>query len=165
MSRRRRAGLLAAAALAVTLPLAGCSNPFGAFNDAVRDDTGEIAEGGQVDIFTIQVGDCLAVVPEGETSSVGAVPCAEEHDGEVFHDFSLPAGDFPGDEAVTDASLEGCDAAFGQFVGVSWDESTLDYSYYAPTEETWTELDDRLVSCVIVDPAGPVTGTLKGAAR
>ncbi len=166
MSRRHLAA--AALVLSAALALTGCSAITaitGLFGGATRDDSGVITEGGDVDIFTIAVGDCLGQAPDGEVSSVAAVPCAEEHDGEVFHDFTLPDGDFPGEEAMESAAFDGCDAQFAPFVGASYEESTLDYMYYAPTEDSWNTYSDRVISCVLVDPAGPVTGSLQGAGR
>lgn len=163
--RTSTAGALAALVLVASLTLSGCGAISGFFGGAVRDDeTGEISEGGEIDVFSIAVGDCLASAPDGEVQSVQVVPCSDEHEGEVFHDFELPDGDFPGDEAIETAAYEGCDPAFEEFVGLTYDESTLDYSYYAPTTESWAE-GDRLISCIISDPAGTVTGSLSGAAR
>lgn len=163
MSRRSLA--LGALVLTAGLTLTGCSAITGLFGGATRDDSGEITEGGDVDVFTIAIGDCLGQAPDGEVSTVAAVPCSEEHDGEVFHDFTLPEGEFPGDEAIEASAYEGCEPAFATFVGVSYEESALDYVFYSPTEASWNEVDDRVISCVVVDPAGAVTGTLQGAAR
>lgn len=172
MNRRLAAVALVALALCGTLSLSGCSvanlisTIAGGDKEPPRDDdTGEITEEGDLDVFSIAVGDCLGETPEGEVESVTAVPCSESHDGEVFYDFSLPDGEFPGDDALVDAVYAGCDPAFETFVGLPYDESSLDYTYYAPTAESWAQLNDRLVSCVITDPNGPVTGSLQGAGR
>jgi hypothetical protein len=84
----------------------------------------------------------------------------------VYSEVTLDAGDYPGDDVVSQKAEEGCSAAFEPFVGLSYDASTLDYTYYTPTETTWTQIDDRLVSCLIADTQNDaVTGTLKGSAR
>lgn len=165
MSRRLFAAG-AALALIAAVSLTGCASITGLFGGAVRDDeTGQISEGGEVDVLTLAVGDCLVGVEEGLQTSVDAVPCAEEHDLEAFHDFALPAGDFPGEDAVDEAAGDGCHAAFEEFIGVSYDESVLIYTYFYPSEESWTEADDRLITCLVGDESGPVTGTLAGAQR
>ena len=50
---------------------------------------------------------------------------------------------------------------FEQFVGEAYLDSRFDFSYYYPTEASWSR-GDREVLCVIYDPAGPVTGSLEG---
>ena len=166
-ARRPLARLLAAAAaLAVTLPLTGCSTLGGLLPapQPERDETTqEIVEAGQADVFALRVGDCMDT-PEGEVvSEVPVVPCTEPHDDEVYFDFQLADGEFPGDDAVTEQSDAGCLEQFQPFVGLAYDSSTLDFYSYRPTAESWAE-GDRVVSCVVWDPAGPVTGTLQGAA-
>jgi hypothetical protein len=91
------------------------------------------------------------------------VPCGEPHDDEVYFDFLLDDGEYPGDDAVLEASDSGCLAQFDAFAGIAYDASTLDFYAYRPSEESWSN-GDRTVSCVIWDPAGRVTGSLAGAA-
>jgi hypothetical protein len=114
----------------------------------------------------VSVGDCLSeAASEGEVSAVPIVPCSEPHDAEIYHDFQLEGTDYPGDEQVTTLADEGCFAAFEDFVGVPYDASTLEMTYYPPTEGSWNEVDDRLISCLILDPEGQTTDSLEGAER
>ncbi|BDI22593.1 DUF4190 domain-containing protein [Herbiconiux sp. L3-i23] len=145
-------------------------------NDPTRDSLGappsqEDIFGGDsddapesVDVFTLQIGDCLNEASADVVSSVEAVDCAAPHDYEVFTEFQVPGDAFPGIDEVDLAASDGCYAAFPAFVGLSYEESTLDYSYFAPTEESWAG-GDRLVSCLIIDPAAQTVGTLAGAGR
>ncbi len=48
---------------------------------------------------------------------------------------------------------------------MAYEESTLDFFYYVPTQESWTLAIDRTVDCLLFDPAGPATGSPKGAQR
>jgi Septum formation len=155
------------ALLLVGLTLTGCSVLQDLVQpEPVRDETGEVVEGGQSDVFTVSVGDCLSeAASDGEVSDVPIVPCSEPHDAEIYHDFELDGTEFPGDEEVTRLADEGCLGAFEDFVGVPFDSSTLEITYYTPTEGSWNEVDDRLVSCMIMDPAGPTTDSLEGAGR
>jgi hypothetical protein len=147
---------------------AACSNE----PEATRDDTGAVATEGAVDAFDIKVGDCFNE-PEGGASeeeqqqiaSISAVPCDQPHDGEVYHDFELPDGDYPGNDAVLEASAEECVGAFEGFVGTAYEESALDIYPITPTQESWDQADDRAVSCVVFDPQGQATGSLAGAGR
>lgn len=167
--RNRRALALAGAALALTIALSGCSaiNSIlgGGSADADRDEeSGQVTESANIDVFALKVGDCKMASATGEIQDVDVVPCEEPHDEEVYHEFPMEDGEFS--EEAVDAATEGCIGdAYTTFVGVAWDASALDVYPITPTKRTWDELDDRIIQCVISDPAGPVTGSLAGAAR
>jgi hypothetical protein len=162
----RRLGALAGAVLVASLLLTGCSALESLFPaGAERDDTGEITDTGELDVFTIAVGDCLADAPEGEVTSVVAIPCDEAHAYEAYHEFELAGDEYPGAEVVDEEAWTGCDAAFTEFVGLTYDESVLLVTYYTPTEESWNAQGDRIVTCVIGEEAGDTTGSLAGAGR
>ncbi len=170
----KKFALRASAAVAVTVAgvaLTGCSLlgniVGGGGQEPQRDDDGTVTEGTESgDVFAIQVGDCLNDINvEGEVSEVPITPCDEPHDSEVFHEFELPAGDFPGNEAVNTAAEEGCAGdAFTEFVGVPYESSELYVSFYTPLESGWAS-GDRVVSCTVYDDAGKTTGTLEGSNR
>jgi hypothetical protein len=166
LSRQTRAiatlvvGVLAAVSLAGCTGLADILAP-----EPVRNDTGEVVQGGQSDAFSVGVGDCLGDAAAGQVSDVQVVPCGEPHDAEVFADFQLDGAEYPGAEEVTRLADEGCLSAFEDYVGLPYQRSALEITYFAPTESSWNDLGDRLVSCLLHDPAGPVSGSLKGAAR
>lgn len=162
--------LVALAAVAVAIPLSGCSMVRdlvgGPAPQPERDETTqEIVEEGDADVFALQVGDCMNEVTEELVSEVPVVPCDQPHDEEVFFDLSLEGDEYPGDDDVQTQADEACLAQFEPFVGLAYDTSTLDMYAYRPSQESWESLDDRVVSCVIYDPAGQVTGTLAGTAR
>jgi hypothetical protein len=158
------AGLAVAAALA----LSGCSVIEGVLPKPAetRDpQSGEIVGGGSTDVFTLQVGDCLNNdTLADEITEVPTVPCSTAHQYEVYADFELDGDRWPGDEEVTEQADAGCMARFESFVGVPFEESSLDFSFYWPTEESWIQQDDRLVSCLIYDTTD-ATGSLGGSAR
>ncbi len=132
---------------------------------ATRDaDSGQVTGGGQIDVFTLSVGDCLNDQSSDEVTDVPVVPCEEPHDYEVYYDFALPDGEFVEDD-VTAAADEGCYGEFATFVGLSYEESLLDFTYFTPTQQSWDEGNDRIVSCMIGDPAARTTGSLAGVAR
>lgn len=161
---------VAVAAIAVALPLTGCSIVGdllgGPAPQPQRDETTqEIVEEGDADVFAIRVGDCLNEATAETVSEVPVVPCDTAHDEEVFSEITLTGTEFPGDDAVQTQADEGCYAQFAEFVGLAYEESALEFYAYRPTEDSWTQLDDRIVSCIVYDPAGQTTGTLAGAAR
>ncbi|QNG17518.1 hypothetical protein G4H71_07000 [Rhodococcus triatomae] len=132
--------------------------------------TSTTVEPEEVDVFDLKVGTCLVddlgLGDESVTVQGGqqTVPCSEPHTFEVYAEHTMSGSVFPGeDETVDEASVE-CSDAFGSFVGISYDDSTLDLFYLYPTEDSWED-GDRIVSCLITDPAGPTSGSLRGAAR
>ncbi|AXH35746.1 hypothetical protein DVJ78_10335 [Humibacter sp. BT305] len=133
---------------------------------AVDSTTGAQIDQQDIDVFTLEVGDCLNdSTAAGEVSKLPVVDCAEEHDSEVYYEFDLPdAETFPA-ATIDDDAAAGCEKEFESFVGIPYEESTLTYGTYQPTAQSWTSARDRAVSCVIADPNGKVKGTLKGAAR
>lgn len=167
--RTRRALMLAGAALALSVALSGCSainDILGSgAGDADRDEeTGQVTESDNIDVFALKVGDCKMASATGEIQDVDVVPCTESHDEEVYYEFKMDDGDFS-EEAVDAASQECIGAGFTDFIGVAYDDSTLEVYPITPTKRTWEELDDRVIQCVVSDPAGPVEASLKGAAR
>ncbi len=50
------------------------------------------------------------------------------------------------------------------FVGFDYQDSIYDYLGYKPTSESWST-GDRVVDCVIGDPAGKTVGSLAGIGR
>lgn len=149
--------------LAVTL--SGCSVIESIFPaQAERDaDTNEVQSAGEADVFTMAIGDCLNDQDADEVESVPAVPCSEPHDFETYYAFDLVGDEYLGEEEILAQADQGCYDAFPAFVGISYEESVLDFSYFYPTEESWASAD-REIMCIIYD-ATPNTGTLAGAAR
>ncbi|MBF4573847.1 septum formation family protein [Herbiconiux sp. VKM Ac-1786] len=158
--------LAAAAVLIAGLSLSGCTALFPSSAPPATDSsTGEEIEQTDTDVFALSVGECLNDTDGTEVSEVPLVDCADEHDFEVYSDFELTGDEFPGTDAINTEADAKCLTEFESFVGISYDDSTLGYTYFTPTEGSWTDGDDRLVSCLIGDPNGKVTGTLKGAAK
>jgi hypothetical protein len=163
----RPGALLIAAVLSVgALTLSGCSAITDLFpKEAARDaETQEISEAGQADVFTLAIGDCFNDADAEEIDSVDAIPCTEAHDYEAYHAFDVSAEEaFPGDEAITAAAEAGCLAEFPNFVGLSYEESTLDFNYLSPTEGSW-ESGDHEILCIVIAQE-KTTGSLAGVAR
>ena len=77
----------------------------------------------------------------------------------LMTDASLP--DQTGIETVVQ---DQCLPAFQAFVGLAYQDSVLEVSYLAPTQDSW-DAGDRELLCLIYDPSGDVTGSLAGANR
>ncbi|WP_166404600.1 septum formation family protein [Labedella endophytica] len=166
MSRRsviRRLALGAAAATSVVALLTGCSAINGLMGGETRDESGEIVEGGDTDIFAIAEGDCISdeATVDGEVSDVPTVPCDDPHTWEVFKNVTMTDDEYPGLTAAQDFAEGECLAEFEAFAGIAYEESVHELNYYTPTEESWA-MDDRTINCLI-GGVQETTGTLRGA--
>ena len=151
-------GGLTVAALALT----GCSNSA---PEAQRDESsGEITASAEANVFSIKVGDCLDLASAGladEVSSLPTVPCTDEHDSEVYAETTLADGDYPTD--IDDQAAEFCYNEFEPFVGLAYEESSLDAQPMTPTQDGWENGNDRVIQCILMSPEA-VTGSLAGSA-
>ena len=161
-----RSTLIAASSAALlVVSLAGCS--------MIGDTVGQVVDvDGDTSAFDVKVGDCIndaeATAAE-EVSNVTVVECTEPHDYEAYEALDLPDGEYPGADAVDTSAGETCTAAFDGFAGIAYDDSQLDFTYFAPTSASWDE-GDREILCLIVDldETGELkqsTVSLEGAGR
>lgn len=161
---RNRVGLLRRVVSIGVFAVVAGSAAYGYFTSADRDETGAVVDGGAVAADELAVGDCINEPDGVEFTSISAVACSEAHDYEAFHEFEASGGDaYPGDAAM-DVEAEKCLEAFGSYVGVAYEVSSLDYLIFAPVAQAW-EMGDRTVSCVLFDPAAALTGSARGIAR
>jgi hypothetical protein len=126
---------------------------FSSLNDADRDGSGELVSAGDLDVMTLQVGDCFDDPEELDevVFDVAAVPCSEAHDNEVYSlvPVTILGTAFPGDSALQDFSYEACvGEPFSQYVGSNYLDSALEVFTFTPTEESW-DTGDRDVVCVL----------------
>lgn len=139
--------------------LAACG---GGDDETVRDEFGNVIEGGEINVFSLNVGDCFTNLPVGEVSSIEAVPCGEDHLFEIYHlfDVDLPAFD---SAAIDTAAADGCLAAFEGYMGVPFETSYYTFDGLQPSAGSW-EAGDREVVCLTTPKNGTTTaGTAKGA--
>lgn len=132
-----------------------------------RDATGSIIESGNASVFDLRTGDCFDDDPDGATQveEVPVVPCAEPHDNEVFSSFQSTLAVYPGREEMLDAAAADCYDRFSGFVGMSYEDSELDFFPITPTEGSWGE-GDREVLCVLYAmDLSKLTGTMRGSGR
>jgi hypothetical protein len=101
-------------------------------------------------------GDCMA-------DSGLAVDCSIEHYAEMYFETELDGDAFPGTDIVDEQAYTLCLDAYAEFVGLEWDASSLDFVYFAPPDEASWDGGYRLVSCAVIDPAGPLTGSVQGS--
>lgn len=164
-TRRRRLpvpiGLLVIAGFVIV------SGVYSWLNDAGRSSTGEIDRAGQLQVGDLRVGDCFDLAnPDAEqVDQVTARPCAEAHGYELVFADTMPAGEYPTDAEFQAYVEQFCNPAFGAYVGLDYNLSSLELSWFYPTSAGWTH-GDRKVQCAIFDPQqDQVSGSLRAAAR
>lgn len=91
-------------------------------------------------------GDCFDEPATELVDDLHLVPCAEPHDNEVFFTFLLDGGTLPSESEIGDTAFDTCVPALESYAATQWDESSLDFSYYSPTRQSWSR-GDRLVIC------------------
>lgn len=141
---------------------------FTSFDDASRDGGGEIVGGGDLDVMTMQTGDCFNDPDEleGVVYDVAAVPCTEPHDNEVFavHSVGSSFGDeFPGQSALEQHSFETCVGSFAGYVGVDYAVSSLGVFTFTPTAESWNEGDREFVCALYSLDFAKLEGSARGS--
>lgn len=124
--------------------------------------------GESIDAFVIQAGNCITLPSESIVETLEAVPCGQPHDAEVYalFDTTNVNSSWPGVGTVIEAAVDGCLAQFQPFVGVAYAVSELEVYYLHPTEQSWTELGDREIVCLITALDGsPLIGSMEGSGR
>ena len=123
-------------------------------------------------IDKVDVGACLDNVPQVEQRSVAVivVPCEDPHSFEVYdqqeyfsEESTAPGVDFPGDTVVSNVAETQCITEFEEFIGVQWEASEYDVQVWWPSETSWIDDDDRLVTCAVYRLNGePSKGSARG---
>ena len=136
-----------------------------AYDQTTRDDNGSIIKEGELGVFSFKNGDCIKDVKEGASlDQATGVPCSESHQMEVYAETFIEDSS---ETRPTDFDKQGeeyCYQEFSRFVGISYEDSKLDFTYLTPSDDSWKE-GDREITCLIKDPAGDVEGSLEGSQR
>jgi hypothetical protein len=128
------------------------------------EETDEVTEAGDADVFDMAVGDCLTDSTSGAVTEVPVVPCDEPHASEIFYSHIIDGETLPDTAAMETIVTDQCLGNFETFVGLPYDQSALTVTWLEPTSGSW-DAGDRELLCIVADPAGGVTGSLAGAAR
>jgi hypothetical protein len=146
--------------------LTACSDDPGFEDTTERDESGEIAEAGDIGVMRLQLGDCLVLPdsmipgPQGSLAErsvqteLQGVPCSASHNGEIvmideafFEDYS--DGGFPGFEQLeTVESYEACVTGLDAYTGTVYEETNFDILPLFPDESSWESMDDRELVCI-----------------
>lgn len=144
-AKKRRSGLYALVVLVVLIVLIVGGLAF--FRDRI---SGGVTE--------LQVGDCIDE-PTSSAASITDVqhqPCSAPHDGEVFADLTYPGADGAPYPTLTstfdDFVSTNCLPLAEAYTGRTEEEigaAGLGYAYFYPTSDSWTQNNDRGVTCYI----------------
>ncbi|MEU9788920.1 DUF4190 domain-containing protein [Streptomyces phaeochromogenes] len=151
---------IGAAILALALATGGAAEFWDGFQEGAR----EASENGAT--FSVDEGECFDTPGgslEGMAYDVDTVSCDEEHDGEVFANFRMASGSYPGDSAITEAADDKCYTLQYAYAMDTWAiPENVDIYYFTPTRDSWS-LGDREISCLFgnVDEKGGLTGSLR----
>lgn len=139
------------------------------------DPTGEPTQSTEPELIAgpdLDVGACIADPyesaeqnPDGSYLVEGytVVPCNESHYGEVFMQTASRASTYDVDGIIVE-SEQLCYTGYASYVGRSYQESELFMEPFVPTADAWAE-GVRDVTCVVVDPSGPLTTSVRGSGR
>ena len=126
-----------------------------------------------VDFNSLTVGTCLfrgaQRSDDPEDRPVYVTDCATPHQGEVFHELTFespPGATYPGDASVSALADQICVDAFAGYVGIDFASSRLNFLYFYPSAETWSD-GDRDVTCILYgsDPEELLRGSVAGTAQ
>lgn len=122
------------------------------------------------DVNQLQVGDCIDEPSNASSiTDVQHQPCTQPHDGEVFANLTYP-GDNSAPYPVLTTSFDdfvstNCLPLAEQYTGRTQAEigaAGYSYAYFYPTSSSWTENNDRGVTCYIEKSDGTkMTGSLR----
>ena len=179
VATRGRAG---AALMAAMVCLAGCGgHQAGALKKNPQKKN--------VAVFDLRPGQCLVppkANPNLQVASITVVSCREPHTEEVYcvlpYSATLPDKappcpaepprligsanqDYPGTQALEGFANAVCLDEFQPYVGTTYQESALYYTYLYPSPRSWDAASrrDRMVACILVSPRLALTRSAKGS--
>lgn len=165
--RRARAGLLQLGVVATLLLVSGCSWVSGLFGSSTPTETTT-----PVSVFEVAIGQCFnppTGPPKVELSDLTSVACSAPHTQESYAHptYAAPAGGddsiYPGDAALVAFAKGSCGQAFEAYVGVSYQDSSLFFTYLLPSARSWEQGKDRTVLCFVMTTGQALTATVKGS--
>ncbi len=108
------------------------------------------------------IGECFQFGPN-EDSDVTSVDCNQPHDGEYFHIFDFAGTNIPSDDEFDEESDEICGLIFEHYVGKPVADSTLDYDWILPSQETWAKGDHSVQCYVLAKDDRKLTGSARNS--
>ncbi len=137
------------------------------------------AEADDMSVFSVEPGQCFEAPtePEAQVSEVQRLDCTDPHDQEAYavvpyqalgdaaeEEATTPGDTFPGDDALTQFAQGACAEKFGSYVGISYLDSSLFFTYLLPSPRSWQD-EDRSVVCFVSSPGERLTDSVKGSKK
>lgn len=138
--------------------LTGCA-------EGVRTPSGSPTAPATIGAFDLRVGDCTGPLPTGSITTLTLIPCAQAHNWEAFHPGTLTDKTYPGQAKIYEDGTKLCAAAFTTFVGRKPEKSSLKFTFFYPTQDTWENTGDRAVLCIVGSPEGGLVGSAKDSKK
>lgn len=107
---------------------------------------------GLTTFYGLEAGDCLDDISNADFLQLA--PCALPHSVEVFEILEMDPGPFPGEAKIENLAINHCFERYDATYQNSASITDTPFDYVAPTERTWTSLDDRAVVCLAYVDAG-----------
>lgn len=161
-----RRTLVAASLGCCLLWVTGCSWVSGVFGH-------DKDKGNTVSVFSVTVGQCFNPPADVKTelSELTAIPCTDAHSQEAYAslEYKPPSGEdastYPGEAALTTFAQGACADAFTDYVGISYLDSSLYFTYLLPSARSWEQGKDHSVLCFVTTTGQPLTASVKGSKR
>ena len=126
-----------------------------------------------VPVFSVQPGQCFVSPTEvhAELSSLQRTPCNRPHNQEAYASIPYKSADgsavsaYPGSDLLTKFAQGACAQEFGRYVGVSYLDSSLFFTYLLPSPRSWEQADDRKVICFVTTTGATITYSAKNSKK
>jgi hypothetical protein len=127
--------------------------------------------GASVSVFSVKPGQCFQTPTTVKTqlSSLTRTLCNRPHTQESYAVVTFQAADgstpsaYPGEDLLTTFAQGACGQRFGSYVGVSYLDSKLFFTYLLPSARSWQEADDHNVICFVTTTGGTLTSSVKNS--
>jgi hypothetical protein len=127
-------------------------------------------DGSGTSVMDVEVGQCFLAQGDvkAQISDIEQVKCSQKHAQEAYAtpSYQATADDttsdaYPGDEALDQFAEGACAQDFGPYVGVDYLDSSLFFTYLAPSARSWQD-GDRTVLCFVTSAGRSLVGSVKG---
>lgn len=148
--------------LIVPIVVVAIASSAGNPSSAPSNETGPNAPGQTVLATSLLPGDCVNGL-QNTRSVLGlpAVACVQAHQGEVAAVFDLPAGPYPGQDAIDAQAKSQCVKMLAAYSPSAPTDPNITLFYLYPVQENWTA-GDRQIECIAKAVTGTTTGSIKG---
>jgi hypothetical protein len=158
---------LPASVAALALIAAGCSGD---------DDSDDIS------VFSVKAGQCFTAPAsvKVQLDTLNRTKCSNAHTLEAYAvlGYQVPSANrsglttaptstssYPGEDVLTTFAQGSCAQKFGQYVGVSYLDSSLFFTFLLPSARSWEQAQDRNVLCFVTTTGGKLKSSVKDSKR